>query len=110
MLQCKHHLDEPGYAGGSFNMTDIGLDRGDLQRTRRVSVGTKHVSERANFNWIAELSAGTVTFDIADVCRTHTGPIKRATDHSFLSRAVGSRKSPAGTILIDRASAHHGKN
>jgi hypothetical protein len=69
VVQGQNRLDQAGNPGGVVEMTDIGFDRTErtellVQVVRISGGGSKRLSQRGDFNRVAEFGARAVGFHI----------------------------------------------
>lgn len=57
--------------GSCLKMTNIRLDRPDVEGFALGSAFSKHPMDRTDFNWVANAGAGTMCLDIACIARIH---------------------------------------
>ena len=105
LLQREHELDQPAHAGSGFEVAEVGLHRAEPERPCRVSARAEHVAERLHFERVAELRAGAMGFDDADVARRDACPCQGLADHRLLGRAVRCGQAAARPVLVDGAAA-----
>ncbi len=106
VLHAEHGLDETGDPGGRLQMTQVGLHRPQHQRRRAVAL-TEDLTQRPQFDRITQRGAGAVRLDVVDLRRLQPRRRQRRTHHRLLGRPAGHRLPAAGTILVDRRTAHH---
>ena len=73
VLEHEHRFDQPGNAGGGFQMPEIGLHRPDRQRRLRRAIGAQRVGQRVRLDRIAHRRAGAMRFDESDLRRIDAG-------------------------------------
>ena len=107
MLQRKDDLDETGHTCRSFEMTDIGLNRSNDQRSG-PDRGRRRIRHRGRIDLqrIAELRTRSVRLDIADLAGRDTcaGSALLADDR-LLRRTIGRSEATAWPVLVDGATA-----
>ena len=106
-LQRQNHLDEPGDTRGGLQVSDVRLDRSDLQGMVGGPAHAEGGPQRLHLDRVAQRGAGAVGLDVIDVGRLHSRVGQRRQDHRFLGWAVGRRQPVAAAILIQGRTANH---
>ena len=88
-------------------MTDVRLDRSDEQWAFTVPPLAVDRSRRVQLNWVTELRAGGVRFQIVDIRWRNTGLSEGVLHRALLGRAVRHREPRARSVLIDRGPSYH---
>ena len=107
MVQRQDGFDEARDAGSGFEVTKIGFDGPHLQRVRSLSIRSKDIAERADFNGIAEWGAGAMRFDVVDGLGLQTSGRQGGPEQSSLGGPMGDRQPTAGAVLVYGRSGNH---
>ena len=114
VLQRQDDFDQSSYAGGGFEMAEVGFygadDKRFFARAGCASGSAKDFREGVSFDGIAEFGAGSVGFDVVDFGGRDGGFFEGGANDVFLSFAVGRGESGAAAVLIDRGAAQDGEN
>src|SRR6476620_1668747 len=99
VLERQHCFDKAGDAGGGVEMADVGLHRTAAASTLPAG-RSKNFGEGLNFNWVAQRSAGSVGFNIADGVWFHPGICQRLSDDRSLTVHTRGRISHLRRTVI----------
>jgi len=107
----QNELDEPAHTSGSFHVAEIGFERADQKRRFfRFTSCAVYGPESAQFDGIAQRGAGSMCFNIANLCRSSACIVESVPHQLFLRRTVGCGQTAARSILIHGRSPNHGQN
>ena len=91
-------------------MADVALHRAYDERVFGLPPRPIDCRQGVCLNRIAQRSARTMGFDVADLKRLHAGISQGLPDHGFLCRTIRCRDAAAAPILIDCRTAQHGQD
>ncbi len=103
----QHGLDEPGDAGGGFQVSDVRLHRPKSQRVVGAAAGTENLGERPHLDRVAQRRPGSVRLDVAHLGRRDARRGQRLPDHLLLGAAAGRGQPVAPAVLVDCGAADH---
>ena len=72
MFQSQGGLDQACHSGGGVQVADIGFDRTNRAEILFTCRGAENSPEGEQLNGIAESCAGSVSFNVGDVLRSHS--------------------------------------
>ena len=107
-MERQNQLQQSRNSGRRLQVTNVRLDGAQPTGAIRRAVFHQDVSQRADFDRIAQRRARAVRFDEADVVRVATGVGHRLLDDSLLRRAVRCRQTVGQAILRDGRTGNHG--
>ncbi|GAA2464865.1 hypothetical protein GCM10010422_01710 [Streptomyces graminearus] len=107
VVQREGRLEQAGDAGGALQVADVGLGRAHPQRVAGRASRAQHRAERGRLDGVADLGAGAVQLDVADVRGVDTGALAGEPEHLFLSGAQGHGQPVAAAVVVDGAAADH---
>ena len=102
VAEGQYRFDQAGDAGRRLEVTNVGLDGSDQQRTIDRASRAQHGTKRCGFHWIANRSAGAVQFDMGDVCGIHTGSPVCDPQQLRLSLDIGDEQTTSSTVVVHR--------
>ena len=105
-----HHLDDPTHTCGGHAVTDVGLERPQIQRTPLSTPLPISGQQRLRLDRITQPGPRPVRLHHVHIGRGQPRVLQRRTNHPLLSRTVGSGQSVGGTVLIHRAAPHQRQN
>ncbi|BCJ69227.1 hypothetical protein Prubr_62480 [Polymorphospora rubra] len=91
-------------------MADVRLHRAEQQRCRLAPVLPVRGKKRLGLDRVAEAGPGAVRLHHVHATAGETGGGQGLLDHPLLGGAVGRAEPVGGTVLVDRAAAHHGEH
>ncbi len=103
-VQRQYDLEQAGDARGTFEVTDIGLDRAHSERLTRAA---QHRAQGCGLDGVTDLRARAVQLDVANLGGVDARALIRPRDDSRLRRRTRRRQRLAATIVVDRASGDH---
>ena len=114
MQRRRHHaaferqrrLDQPGHAGGRFEMADIGLDRADRQRLAPALA--EGAPDRGGLDRVAGRRAGAVHLEKREVVGGDAGALAYGADQRALRRFARQRQADRAAVGVDAGAEDHG--
>ena len=107
VLQREQDLRQSRSAGHWLEVADVGLYRSHQQRPVSRALRAEHGIQRAQFDRVAQRSAGTMCLDVVDLARLGSGIAQGSGDHRLLGVDVRNRDSAAGAVVVERATLDH---
>src|SRR5689334_19387481 len=93
-VETEDCLDEPGHAGGCFEVSDVRFHRAEGERRACGPVTAEHATNGAGFDGITRRSTRAVRFEVADAVRRNPRPFVNLCEQRSLGFFV--RKTDAG--------------
>ena len=104
VLQRKDGFENSRHSGGGLEMSEVGLDRADEERSGAIA--REDTRQRFELDRIAEGCAGAVRFDVADVVRRDACARERGAHDRLLREQVRRGHAVAASVLVHGRAAN----
>ncbi|GHF28287.1 hypothetical protein GCM10018772_62440 [Streptomyces fumanus] len=108
--QSHDRLDHTTDTGGRLRMTDVRLQRSEIQRPFYSPPLPIGIDQRLRLNRIPEHRTRTVCLDGVHIPGAQPGVGERLADHPLLGGSVGSGEPIAGAVLVDGGATDDGQH
>ena len=106
MLHLQQHFRQSRNSRRRFAMTDIRFGRSDPAESLVLRILTEGLTERRDLDGVAQLRAGTMGLDVADVPRVDTGFCQRHADGAGLRLRIRHRVTVGFAAVCESAAAN----
>ena len=111
LLEGERHFDEPGDAGGCFQVPEVALHRSHQAGPASVrATRPEDGPERSRLDGIAEQGSGAVGFHVPHARRRHPSVAIRVAQYGLLGLAARGHEPVGAPVLVDRAAADHAED
>ncbi|GGU31539.1 hypothetical protein GCM10010178_24830 [Lentzea flava] len=106
--QGHDDLDHTGDTGRALGVTDVRLDRPEVERFGAIL--PVHRENGLRLDRVAQGRSGAVCFNSVHIGRCEAGVLQRLADDALLRRAVRGGQAVGGAVLVDGGTADHGQD
>src|SRR5579875_1687175 len=108
VLQAQCNFNQARHPRGSFQVSNIGLDRANQTKHISSTTGRQDGTQSASFDGISYRRTRAMRLNVVDVTRCNACPLVDLPHQSFLAGSIGDGNPVGPPILVDGSTANNG--